>query len=235
MMKDGNGGRRFALPAIFAVTSIAAAALALAIAMGFEQEPGSGPLVTHPVVSTPAAKTVHADAATGDVRDIREPLLLGIERALVSSDSRQRETAFNESLPRLLDAEPALVIDLVARQEGETRNALRDEVVRLWIRKDRDAALVWMGSFENEWERKATATIAMRTLAAIEPAQAIAVANQFGVGRDDGSLEHIVQIWATENLDEAVKWLETQPDNANTAQLRARIEQVREQRVAALQ
>ena len=234
-MKERIGGRRFALPAIFALTSIAAAALALAIAMGFSHDPGSGPAATLPVVSTPAAEPARTDAATGDVRDLRGQLLLGIERALVSSDSRQRETAFNESLPRLLDAEPARVIDLVARQEGETRNLLRDEVVRLWIRKDRDAALVWMGSFENEWERKASATIAMRTLAAIEPAQAIAVADQFGVGRDDGSLEHIVQIWATENLDEAVKWLETQPDNANNAKLRARIEQVREQRIAALQ
>jgi hypothetical protein len=92
-----------------------------------------------------------------------------------------------------------------------------------------------MGSLENEWERKASATIAMRTLAAIEPAQAIAVADEFGVGRDDGSLEHIVQIWATENFDECMKWLETQPDNARTAQLRARIEQVREPQLAASQ
>jgi hypothetical protein len=75
----------------------------------------------------------------------------------------------------------------------------------------------------------------MRTLAAIEPAQAVAVADQFGIGRDDGSLEYIVQIWATENFDECTKWLETQPDNAQTSQLRARVEQVREQRVAALE
>ena len=235
MRKEGHGGRRFALPAIFALTSVAAAALALTIAMGFAHEPGSGPVVTHPIVSMPAAKPARADAAKRDTRELREQLLPGIERALVSSDSRQRETAFNESLPKLLDEEPARVIDLVARQDGETRTTLRDEVVRIWIRKDRDAALVWMGSFENEWERKASATIAIRTLAAIEPAQAIAVADQFGVGRDDGSLEHMVQIWATEDLDGAVKWLETQPDNTNTAQLRARIEYVRVQRTAAVQ
>jgi hypothetical protein len=81
-----------------------------------------------------------------------------------------------------------------------------------------------MGTFENEAERKSAATIAMRTLAAIEPAQAIAVADQFGVGRDDGSLEHIVQIWAAENFEECANWLETQPNNAWTAQLRTRIE-----------
>ena len=176
-----------------------------------------------------------ANDARRDPRERNEQLVLEIERALVSSDAQQRESAFNVSLPELLELEPARVVELVARQEGETRDALRDEVVRLWIRKDRDAALVWMGSFQNEWEREASATIAMRTLAAIEPAQAVAVADQFGIGRDDGSLEHIVQIWATENFDECAKWLETQPDNAQTSQLRARVEQVRKQRLAALE
>jgi hypothetical protein len=63
----------------------------------------------------------------------------------------------------------------------------------------------------------------MRTLAATSPAQAIAVADQFGVGRDDGSLEHIVQIWAVERPDEAMRWIEAQPPGERTAQLRARI------------
>jgi hypothetical protein len=85
-----------------------------------------------------------------------------------------------------------------------------------------------MGSLEGD-ERKASAIVAMRTLAAIEPAQAVAVADEFGVGRDDGSLEHIVQMWATENFDECLRWLDTRPDNALTAQLRTRVEQVRAQ------
>ena len=70
----------------------------------------------------------------------------------------------------------------------------------------------------------------MRTLAASDPAQAIQVADQFGVGRDDGSLEHIVQIWATENPDAAMRWIDRQPPNdPRTVQLKARIEQVRPQ------
>lgn len=60
-----------------------------------------------------------------------------------------------------------------------------------------------------------------------DPAQAIAVAEQFGVGRDDGSLEYIVQIWATERPDEAMLWIERQLPGERTAQLRARIQQVR--------
>jgi hypothetical protein len=234
----GRGGQRIALPAFLALTLVAAVALTLAItgALDAPERPDARPATTPSSVAVPAASPAPpANDTRRDPRERNEQLALEIERALVSSHAQQRGSAFYVSLPELLAREPARVVELVARQEGETRDALRDEVVRLWIRKDRDAALVWMGSFQNEWERAASATIAMRTLAAIEPAQAVAVADQFGIGRDDGSLEYIVQIWATENFDECTKWLETQPDNAQTSQLRARVEQVREQRVAALE
>lgn len=136
-----------------------------------------------------------------------QQLAMAIERALVSRDSQQRETAFNFILPELLREEPARVIAMVARQEpGETRDALRDEIARQWITKDRDAAIEWMNSLEQA-DRTASATIAMRTLAAIDPVQAIAVADQFGVGRDDGSLEHMVQIWAMDKPDAAMRWI----------------------------
>jgi len=49
-----------------------------------------------------------------------------------------------------------------------------------------------MGSFENEWKRKASAKAALRKLAAINPAQAVTAADEFDVGRDEGSVEHIV-------------------------------------------
>jgi hypothetical protein len=69
--------------------------------------------------------------------------------------------------------------------------------------------------------------MAMRTLAATAPAEAIEVADEFGIGRNDGSLEHLVQIWATEKPHEAMRWLEAQPaGDPRTLQLRARIESV---------
>jgi hypothetical protein len=218
-----------------AMLALVAAAAAL-LAMDFARRPDSDPATSRAAALTPAANAKPlAKVTPRGARERNSQRVLEIERALVSNDPRQRESAFNVMLPELIESEPRSVIDLVARQQGETRDALRDEVVRLWITRDRDAALMWMGSFEDEGERRASATIAMRTLAAIEPAQAIAVADEFGIGRDDGSLEHIVQIWATENFNECTKWLETQPDNAQTAPLRARIEQVREQRLATLQ
>jgi hypothetical protein len=93
--------------------------------------------------------------------------------------------------------------------------------------RDRDAAVAWIGTLDNEVELEAAATTAMRTLAATAPAEAIEVADQFGIGRNDGSLEHLVQIWATEKPHEAMRWIEAQPAaDPRTIQLRARIESV---------
>lgn len=160
-----------------------------------------------------------------------DQIALGIERALVARDPRQRDTAFAFLLPELIELEPLRLAAMVARQEpGETRELLRDEVVRQWIVRDRDAAVAWIGSLEDESEREASATVAMRTLAATSPADAIEVADRFGIGRNDGTLEHLVQIWATEKPDEAMRWIDSQsPGDPRTAQLRARIEQVRGQ------
>jgi hypothetical protein len=222
-----TGGQRKALPAIFA--SAVAGAGALVLVFTSSREENAGPAVAAPspeALSTPAAP--HAGIAPVGSRTNNAQRLLELERALVSDNPSLREDAFNVALPELLASDPQRVVDLVARQQGETRDLLRDEVVREWIRRDSDAAKIWMGSLEGE-ERSASAIIAMRTLAAIEPAQAVAVADEFDVGRDDGSLEHIVQMWATENLEECARWLRTQPDNPRTVQLRARVEQVRAQ------
>jgi hypothetical protein len=156
-----------------------------------------------------------------------QQLVAEIERVLVAADPQQRETAFNSLLPQLLQQDPGSVVGLVARlPPGEPRDALREEVTRQWITRDRATAIEWIDTL-GEAEKKASAVTAMRTLAASSPAEAIAVADKFGVGRDDGSLEHLVQIWAAENPDEALRWLATQPEGPQTEQLRARIEQAR--------
>jgi len=223
-----TGGQRKALPAIFALAVTGAGALVLMFTNSRDANvapaiPATVPPAVQYVPAASRSNSAHDDSRASDAQ-----LELAIERALVSNNPVLRDEAFNVALPALLDSNPQRVIELVMRQQGEPRDLLRDEVVRQWIRRDRDATKIWMGSLEGE-ERDASAIVAMFTLAAIEPAQAVAVADEFGVGRDDGSLEHIVQMWATENLAECARWLETQPDNARTAQLRARVELVRAQ------
>jgi hypothetical protein len=179
----------------------------------------------------PVPTTEEIDKAA---REHNAQLGLAIERALVASNPQQRETAFTFLLPELLQVEPERVVAMVARQEpGEARDALRNEVARQWITRDRDAAIKWMKSLENTDERRDSAQVAVAALAAIAPEQAIYVADQLGVGRDNGYLEHLVQVWAEGNLGEAERWLASQPDDARTAPLRARIERVREQKKAS--
>lgn len=218
-----NGGQHKWLPAFFALAVAGAGVLAVVITEKQETRIAAPAVLTHATTSVAAGSTIRPEPAHHDSQQGIGKHALEIERALISNNQHQREAAFNVALPELLSEDPSSVVDLVARQEGEARSTLRDEVVRQWIRRDRNAAVMWIGSFDGE-ERDASAIIAMRTLAAIDPAQAVAVANEFNVGRDDGSLEHIVQIWATEKPEECLRWLESQPENPQTAQLRARVE-----------
>lgn len=161
-------------------------------------------------------------------RDHNAQLQQAIERALTAGP-QQREAVFTFLVPELLQFEPQRLVDLLARQQGEPRDALRDELARQWITRDRDAAIGWMRSLEDEAERAQAAKAAVDSLAPIAPEQAIYVADQFGVGRDNGYLERLVQLWAEASIAEAERWLATQPDDARTAPLRARIERVRDQ------
>jgi hypothetical protein len=158
-----------------------------------------------------------------------ERLALEIERALVARDPQERETAFTFLLPELIQVQPQRIVDMVARQQpGEARDTLRNELARQWISRDRDAAVAWMKSLDED-ERRASAYAAARTIAAAAPDQAIYVADQFDIGRDDGYVEHLVQIWATANLERANRWLAAQPEGPLKDQLAARIEHVRRQ------
>jgi len=193
------------------------------------EPPAESAVAPSVAVSAPATSTgPSAPPATVASPARAAQLALEIERALVARDLRQRETALGVLLPELLDADPERVTALVAGQQpGEARDALLDAVARQWIRRDRDATIRWIQSLENEVERRASAQAAVSSLAAGAPGQAIYVADQFGIGRDDGSLEQMVQMWAESDLEAAVQWLQTQPDDARTAPLRARIELVR--------
>lgn len=199
----------------------------------------------------PYPKATPPPPASSEFRDIREPAPdeaqieararnhyadheQRIEQALAAGDPEQREAVFTFLLPELLQIEPERVVAMLARQErGEPRDLLRDEVARQWIDRDRDAAVAWMKSLEDQGERSQAAKTAVEYLAPIAPDQAIYVARQFAIGEANGYLERLVEGWAESSLPDAERWLATQPDDARTAPLRARIERVRDQRKAS--
>ncbi|MES1263358.1 MAG: hypothetical protein ABUL69_03305 [Peristeroidobacter soli] len=176
----------------------------------------------------PTAEEIAEAASSHD-----QQLELTIERALAARDPQQRETAFTFLLPELLQVAPKRVVATVKRQEpGEARDLLLDEVARLWIQTDVPTAIDWINSLEGG-ERMSAANKAVSVIAARDPAGAIELADKLKVGGDDGSLAHLVQLWAVEDPEAAWRWIETQPDSPRTEQLRARIKQARKPTNAA--
>jgi hypothetical protein len=154
-----------------------------------------------PTPASPDGEDSRAVAA-----QLERELTLQIERALVSQDPAAREAAFAFALPELLRLTPTGVIGLIARQPaGPARDALRDETARHWVRSNRDAAVEWIRALPDA-DRSAAATTAMRTLAASSPPEAIRLAEDLGVGHDDGSIEHIARIWAESEPEAARRW-----------------------------
>jgi hypothetical protein len=172
--------------------------------------------------------------AVAAAQDIHHQHLASLDRALAARDPAQLEIAFTHLLPVLLRERPKNVRELFARQPpGEPRDALREELARQWIVLDAAAASGWMDSLVAE-DRIAVSRSAMRALRARSPAQALAFARRYDLGWDDGSLEHVVQIWATEDPQAAANWIDAQPHDAWTEKLRARIEEVRRARVSGV-
>jgi hypothetical protein len=164
----------------------------------------------------PSAAEIAAEAATHNQR-----IAFEVERALLSRNPRGREAAFTFLLPELIQIEPRLVVEMHAAQPpGEARDKLRTELARQWISRDRAAAIGWMNTLD-EAERRSSAYSAVRAIAAATPGQAIAVADQFGVGHDDGYVDWLVQGWVRENPQAVTHWLATQPDGPRKRQVAA--------------
>jgi hypothetical protein len=181
------------------------AALGVAVALNLEHPAPDGPVrVVHVAFAERAIAHVEPAAAgrlSSDGPELAHATQVGraLERALESGDPARRETAFNALLPELLAVDPDAATRLWARQPtGEARDLLREELVRQWVIIDRERALDWIGTIDDEADRKAAALVAMRRLGASSPELAIAAADRLGVGRDDGSLDHLVRIWAME-------------------------------------
>jgi hypothetical protein len=220
---------------LLAVAAVIAGAVAVHVAMRISQPPEPAPRTAAPGTAArapepaPAPSPIYpaaADSMPAGSAERNRGLALEIEGALASLDARRIETVFGTLLPELLAADAGSVAAMLARQQtGPARDLLREELARQWVRHDRDSAIAWVKSLEDTAERRHAATTAMRAMAASDPAQAIIVADELGVGRDDGSLEHIVQIWAASDPEAARRWLAAQPPgDASVAALRARIE-----------
>jgi len=142
--------------------------------------------------------------------DQSRQLSSAIERALVAADPAMRETAFNVLLPELLELDASEAAAILERhREPASRVELREQLTRRWVVRDRDSATRWMRELPDE-DRREAAVIAVRALAAQSPVQALELADEFAVGRDDGTRDYLIQMWAAEDPAAAAQWLASQ-------------------------
>jgi hypothetical protein len=187
-------------------------------------------------VEAPArgASVQRSNAKSTPDPDHRGELVRDIESALVSVDDRERDRALSESLPQLVAADPSAAAHILDRTPpGFSRDEARDRIARLWAQADLNGALEWVTTLDDDNDRR-LATIEIRSqIAASDPATAIEISDLMDVGRNDGSLAHIAQLWAEENPSAAAAWAAKQPPSPLRDDLLARIARVCELHHAA--
>lgn len=157
-------------------------------------------------------------------------LRLEIERALLSVDDARRDRAYRQLLPALIKLDPEAVEQLVASwPTGPSREELLRNTAHAWSTVSVDGAVGWASDIRDDDERTIVAAEITSHVAQADPARAIGISDQFGIGRKDGTVERIVQIWAMENLQESLTWAENQPQGPRRDQLVARIATVQAQ------
>ncbi|MBV8806395.1 MAG: hypothetical protein JO042_15165 [Sinobacteraceae bacterium] len=133
-------------------------------------------------------------------------LKLEIERALVSLDDAQRDRSYMQLLPVLIRIDPSAMKRVVERcPAGPVREELLRHTARTWSSIDLDAAMEWATAMQDDGERVIAATEIVSQVGQADPGHAIQVADLLGVGRDDGTVDHIAQLWAVEELSAAQK------------------------------
>ncbi len=151
-------------------------------------------------------------------------LQLEIGRALVSIDDAERDRAYRQLLPALIKLDPAAVKQLVANYPtGPVRDELLRRTAQAWSAVSVDGAIEWATGMTEADERNIVASGIVSHVAQGDPARAIGVSDQFGIGRNDGTVDRIVQLWATEKLQEALSWAEGQLPGTQRDQILARI------------
>jgi len=186
--------------------------------------PSSPENLVAPKLAQKPPTTAHPRTHSRNHEEQARQLRLEIERALLSIDDAQRDRAYRQLLPALIKLDPAAVKQLVVSwPAGPAREELLRNTAHAWSTVSVDGAVDWASGMKEDDERAIAATEIMSRVAQSDPARAIGISDQFGIGRKDGTVEHMVQLWATENLQESLSWAKNQLQGPQRDQLVARI------------
>jgi hypothetical protein len=159
---------------------------------------------------------------------------MAVERALTSTITAERESVFAALLPELISHNAFEATRIVETcSVNEACDELTHRFIDAWTAIDADAALHWIEHWSNEERRNDAARYFTDHLARFDRASAFEAAERLNVGHNDGSLEHLMQIWVAENPTAAQRWIEAQPPSPRRDQLLARFEFARSDRTAA--
>jgi hypothetical protein len=137
-------------------------------------------------------------------------------------------------VPELIATDPAAMKRLVANYPaGVIREQLLRHTAHAWSALDLQGAIAWAKEVNEDGERFVAATEIVSQVGQSDPGHAIEVSDVFGIGRNDGTVEHIAQLWATQNLQAALDWTEAQPSGPERDQILARIVTVEAERSPA--
>lgn len=155
-----------------------------------------------------------------------------ITRTLRYGSATERDHALNVLLPALVAQNPKAAARLAEKWElGYLRDELIRQTTMQWSAADIGAAVAWLAGLENGDQGTAIPAVTAQ-VAQTDPASAIELAQAFYLGTNDGSLEHLAQLWTEEKPAEAVAWVTSQPVGFQRDRLLARIAHVRAQQDA---
>jgi hypothetical protein len=169
-------------------------------------------------------QTSTATAALPPPAPTSQQLQLEIEHALTSDDADERYRAYMQLVPSLIAMDPAAMQHVFASTPpGTIREQLLHHTSRAWSATNVTGAIQWANAMSDENERVIAAREIVAQLGQTDASQAIEVADVFGVGRDDGTVDHIALLWAAQDLNASLQWVEAQPPGVQRDRLLARV------------
>ena len=147
-----------------------------------------------------------------------------------SGSAADRDRALHQLLPRLIAQDPALAGHLaLAWEPGPLRDEFLRQVIHHWSEADIGGVLTWLTALLDADDRNLAAATTTSQVAQADPAGALDLSQVLRVGLEDGSFEHLAQLWTEEEPAAAVDWVLAQPTGPLRDRLLARIAWVRAQ------
>jgi hypothetical protein len=133
-------------------------------------------------------------------------------------------------LPDLVARDPALAGHLaLAWEPGALHDEFLRQVIQRWAATDIGGVITWVTSLLDKADRQNAARAVTAQVAQDDPGRALELAQLLHTGGDDGSLEHLAQLWTEERPREAVDWIAQRPADPLRDRLLARIAWTRAQ------